>query len=84
MVKGHGFIIAQKDLEIRGPGDLIGTRQSGEPGNQFLFADVHLLDEVSQCVHELTRNPDRKAEVEAISSYAYSYFNAEGHTIALN
>ena len=79
-----GFIIAQKDLEIRGPGDLIGTRQSGEPGNQFLFADVHLLDEVSQCVHELTRNPDRKAEVEAISSYAYSYFNAEGHTIALN
>ncbi len=79
-----GFIIAQKDLEIRGPGDLIGTRQSGEPGNQFLFADVHLLDEVSQCVHDLTRNPDRKAEVEAISSYAYSYFNAEGHTIALN
>ena len=48
------------------------------------LCNVHLLDEVSQCVHELTRNPDRKAEVEAISSYAYSYFNAEGHTIALN
>jgi ATP-dependent DNA helicase RecG len=25
----NGFIIAQKDMEIRGPGELIGTRQSG-------------------------------------------------------
>ena len=29
-----GFVIAQKDLELRGPGDLIGTRQSGEAGKQ--------------------------------------------------
>jgi ATP-dependent DNA helicase RecG len=26
-----GFIIAQKDLEIRGPGEFLGTRQSGLP-----------------------------------------------------
>ncbi len=25
-----GFIVAQKDLEIRGPGELLGTRQTGE------------------------------------------------------
>lgn len=25
-----GFLIAQKDLEIRGPGELLGTRQTGE------------------------------------------------------
>ena len=25
----NGFIIAEKDLEIRGPGDIEGTRQSG-------------------------------------------------------
>lgn len=25
-----GFVIAQKDLEIRGPGELLGTRQTGE------------------------------------------------------
>ncbi|MCQ8806516.1 hypothetical protein NQU33_27215, partial [Escherichia coli] len=24
-----GFVIAQKDLEIRGPGELLGTRQTG-------------------------------------------------------
>ncbi len=26
-----GFVVAEKDLELRGPGDLFGTRQSGAP-----------------------------------------------------
>jgi len=33
-----GFRIAQKDLELRGPGDFFGTRQSGLP--QFQVADL--------------------------------------------
>ena len=33
-----GFLIAEKDLEIRGPGELLGTRQSGLP--EFRVANI--------------------------------------------
>ena len=79
-----GFVIAQKDLELRGPGDLIGTRQSGEAGSSMLFTDVRLLDEAAQCVQKLHRDPSCREELEAIEACAVSYFTAEGHTIALN
>lgn len=33
-----GFVIAQRDLEIRGPGELLGTRQTGNA--EFRVADL--------------------------------------------
>ena len=33
-----GFVIAEKDLQIRGPGEFLGTRQSGLP--DMIIADV--------------------------------------------
>ncbi len=52
-----GFEIAEKDLEIRGPGELIGTRQSGLPG--FWFADIvrdhKLLESAREEALNLTR-----------------------------
>ena len=42
----NGFVIAEKDLELRGPGELLGTRQSGLPefriGN--IVRDQELLE----------------------------------------
>ena len=41
-----GFVIAEKDLALRGPGELRGTRQSGLPDLQLgdLTQDVDLID----------------------------------------
>ncbi|HEY4200467.1 MAG TPA: ATP-dependent DNA helicase RecG [Devosiaceae bacterium] len=36
-----GFVIAERDLELRGQGDVLGTRQSGMPGYRLAVPDVH-------------------------------------------
>ncbi|MBS1213020.1 MAG: ATP-dependent helicase RecG [Proteobacteria bacterium] len=57
-----GFFIAEKDLELRGPGELLGVRQTGQV--QFRIADLArdsgLLDEVKASAEMLLRDhPDR-------------------------
>ncbi|AEY00304.1 ATP-dependent DNA helicase RecG [Oceanimonas sp. GK1] len=56
-----GFIIAQKDLEIRGPGELLGTRQTGLADLKIadLVRDQALLPEVQRLARYLAdRHPD--------------------------
>ena len=79
-----GFVIAQKDLELRGPGDLIGTRQSGEPGSAFLYSDIRMLDDVTRCVRELHRDPLLKDDCAIIEAYASDFFSQNGRVVALN
>lgn len=80
-----GFIISQKDLELRGPGDLIGTRQSGEAGSSMLFSgDSRLLEEVSSALRALRENNREKETLQALEKYATKYFEQNGHEIALN
>lgn len=52
-----GFRIAEVDLELRGPGEFLGTRQAGLPELQFadLSRDARLLEEARQDAFELVR-----------------------------
>jgi ATP-dependent DNA helicase RecG len=45
-----GFLIAERDLQLRGPGELLGTRQTGELGFRIadLARDAHLLPAVQK------------------------------------
>ncbi len=53
-----GFYIAQKDLELRGPGEVLGTRQTGAIGFKVadLARDEELLDEMQQVGDEILAN----------------------------
>jgi len=50
-----GFYIAQMDLEIRGPGEILGTKQTGIADLKIadLVRDGHLLDQVQQLAADL-------------------------------
>ena len=52
--------------------------------NSILFTDIRLLDEVTQCVRQLHRNPEQKDELCFLEKYAAGYFSGEEHSIALN
>jgi ATP-dependent DNA helicase RecG len=55
-----GFEIARKDLELRGPGDFFGTKQSGLPEFKIadMSADFAVLEAARDDTAELTAKPE--------------------------
>jgi ATP-dependent DNA helicase RecG len=53
-----GFEIAQQDLQLRGPGELLGARQSGIPMLRFadVGADAAILDSARAIADEMLRD----------------------------
>lgn len=72
-----GFKIAEKDLEIRGPGDFIGTRQHGEVSlGAALGADLNTLIEAHEAAERIIKEdtPDcRRLIDKAKQKYERSY-----------
>jgi ATP-dependent DNA helicase RecG len=71
-----GFVIAEKDLELRGPGELLGTRQSGLPefrvGN--LVRDLQILErarkEAEFYLTKRERSPDTSKMIQRVQADA--------------
>jgi ATP-dependent DNA helicase RecG len=59
-----GFVIAEKDLELRGPGELLGTRQTGLADFRVadLSRDAALLPRVHQIAETLMRESPALAD----------------------
>lgn len=59
-----GFIIAEKDLEIRGPGELLGTKQTGNMGFRVakLERDDHLLAQAHHVAGQVLKEHPEQAD----------------------
>jgi ATP-dependent DNA helicase RecG len=73
-----GFKIAEKDLELRGPGDIQGTRQSG--ALEFKLADIvadKVLLEFAKQDADLLLSNDPDLKLPDHESLAYYLRNAK-------
>ncbi len=79
-----GFVIAQRDLELRGPGEFFGERQSGASMSKiaFLGADMRLLTDAQSEARrilatdpKLTKYPHLKARVARMFEEAGDVFS---------
>ena len=63
-----GFVIAQKDLELRGPGELLGKRQTGNVGYYLadLIRDEQLFAIAQRLAKHLIADPARKGDVSQL------------------
>ena len=72
-----GFVVAQQDLELRGPGELLGTRQTGLPDYRIanLVRDAHLMPTVQKAAGLIAaEHPDaERAIVTRWLSSAHHY-----------
>ena len=63
---GDGFEIAYQDLLLRGPGDMLGTRQSGIPG--FILGDCiqdhQILDITRKDAQEIVEHLDEEIDLK--------------------
>lgn len=77
-----GFLIAKKDLELRGPGDFFGIRQSGMPEFKLanLLTDTKVLEQTQQAVKEIVTK-DKHLELEENRSIKEALFLKYGEQL---
>jgi ATP-dependent DNA helicase RecG len=58
-----GFVLAQKDLDMRGPGDFLGTRQSGFPDLKLAsLADLRIIEAAREAARQFFKTDPELAD----------------------
>ncbi len=88
MVKySDGFILSEKDLEIRGTGDFFGTRQHGIPDMKIanLYKDIEILKQVQKSsINLYKKDPLLTSSVNKLLKEKISqFFNNMDNTVSL-
>ena len=81
-----GFVVAQKDLELRGAGEFFGTRQHGEPQMPALMlsSDSRLLLRARDAFLEISKEPAYNSEYMQILEEAKRRFEKSDAYLARN
>ena len=65
-----GFVIAEEDMKLRGPGDIDGTQQSGLPINlkiAHLVRDVSVMEKARECAKKMIlSDPEHRLPANAM------------------
>lgn len=69
-----GFYIAQQDLSLRGPGDILGSRQSGEFG--FMLADIYIDADTLQAAGRYAGEIMKKITPPILTNKVKEYVNS--------
>ena len=80
-----GFVLAEKDLEQRGPGDFIGYRQSGYADLRMAsLSDIHLIEKARKSAQEILRDDPllEKPEHQLIAAKLSELWNTEAGDIS--
>lgn len=82
-----GFDISEKDLELRGPGDVFGVRQHGLPEFRIanLYRDMDILKEVQVAVKDiLDKNLLDTPEYQPLKAKLHQFFEVKFKELTLN
>lgn len=83
-----GFLISEKDLELRGPGEFFGTRQHGIPDLKIanLYRDIDILKKAQEAAYEILMQ-DRLLQSEEnarLKQKVMERFGSKGKELSLN
>jgi ATP-dependent DNA helicase RecG len=83
-----GFKLSEKDMELRGPGDIFGIRQHGLPEFKIanLYQDMEILKEAQAAAADIIKNQklSGREDYKRLQTQLLTLFHKKMQEVALN